>query len=166
MLLFLLLFTRLYHDVRIDHVAATQWTHIRVVACVERVTQVPWGQRSPVKYTLQLPPEYHPNRPYPVLIALHNGNERPADMIALWGPEAARNGYILAAPDWNNGLAGEYGFLDRWEENERELRTALALHRELGDLEAAGRILRLLSTTLWRLCRGAGALAVQWCADG
>ena len=55
----------------------------------------------------------------------------------------------------HEGLAGEYGFLDRWEENERELRTALALHRELGDLEAAGRILRLLSTTLWRLCRGA-----------
>ena len=54
----------------------------------------------------------------------------------------------------HEGLAGEYSLLDRWDEAEQELRTALALRRELGDDVRAGADLRLLSTTLWRLCRG------------
>jgi DNA-binding CsgD family transcriptional regulator len=54
----------------------------------------------------------------------------------------------------HEGLAGEYSLLDRWEEAEQELRTALALRSELGDDVQAGEDLRLLSTTLWRLCRG------------
>src|SRR5215469_3910803 len=52
------------------------------------------------------------------------------------------------------GIAGEYSLLDRWEETEEALRAALALRRELGDHLAEGRDLRLLSKTLWRLCRG------------
>ena len=54
----------------------------------------------------------------------------------------------------HEGLAGEYSLLDRWDEAEQKLRTALALRRELGDDVRAGEDLRLLSTTLWRLCRG------------
>jgi hypothetical protein len=100
-------------------------TDPRLSQPVERVTQVPWAQRAPVKYALQLPPEYHPNRPYPVLIALHNGNEKPSDAIAEWGPEAAKNGYVLAAPNWNDGLASEYKY------SEGEHAVVLELIRDL-----------------------------------
>jgi DNA-binding CsgD family transcriptional regulator len=55
----------------------------------------------------------------------------------------------------HEGLAAEYALLDRWEETERALRAALACRRELGDAVRAGADLRLLATTLWRLCRGA-----------
>ena len=52
------------------------------------------------------------------------------------------------------GLADEYALLDRWEEAEQARRAALALRRELGDTESVGKNLRILSRTLWRLCRG------------
>ena len=55
------------------------------------------------------------------------------------------------------GLAGEYALLDRWEEAERALRAALELRREIGDQRNVGENLHRLSTTLWRLCRGAEA---------
>jgi DNA-binding CsgD family transcriptional regulator len=51
-------------------------------------------------------------------------------------------------------LAGEYALLDRWTDAETELRAGLAIRRELGDVVSAGQDLRLLSTALWRLCRG------------
>ena len=51
-------------------------------------------------------------------------------------------------------VAGEYALLDRWEETERALRAALDLRRQLGDDLSIGEDLRLLSRTLWRLCRG------------
>ncbi|HEY7012773.1 MAG TPA: AAA family ATPase [Streptosporangiaceae bacterium] len=54
----------------------------------------------------------------------------------------------------HEGVAGEYSLLDRWEEAERALRIALKLRRELSDDLSAGKDLRRLSTTLWRLCRG------------
>ena len=52
------------------------------------------------------------------------------------------------------GVADAYALLDRWEDAEQARRAALALRRELGDQECVGRNLRILSTTLWRLCRG------------
>src|SRR5215471_10337724 len=52
------------------------------------------------------------------------------------------------------GAATEYSLLDRWEQAEGARRTALALRRELGDKEKVSANLRLLSATLWRLCRG------------
>ena len=58
----------------------------------------------------------------------------------------------------HEGLAGEYALLDRWEETEAALRTALAIRREIGDQVKIGTNLHLLSTTLWRLCRGAEAM--------
>jgi pimeloyl-ACP methyl ester carboxylesterase len=74
----------------------------------ERQTQVPWTQNKPVPYLLQLPPEYQPSRSYPVLIVLHGGGERPIEALARWSKEGARQGYILAAPDW--GGAGGYNY--------------------------------------------------------
>jgi DNA-binding CsgD family transcriptional regulator/tetratricopeptide (TPR) repeat protein len=52
------------------------------------------------------------------------------------------------------GVAGEYSLLDRWEEAEVALRAALELRRQLGDDLSIGEDLRLLSRALWRLCRG------------
>ena len=52
------------------------------------------------------------------------------------------------------GVAGEYALLDRWEETEHALRAALELRRQLGDNLSTGEDLRLLSRALWRLCRG------------
>jgi DNA-binding CsgD family transcriptional regulator/tetratricopeptide (TPR) repeat protein len=63
-----------------------------------------------------------------------------------------RDGPTLAA--LHEGAAREYSLLDRWEEAERALRTALRLRRRLRDDLSAGRDLRRLCTTLWRLCRG------------
>ena len=74
----------------------------------QRQTQVPWTQIQPVPYVLQLPKEYHPTRQYPVLIVLHATGERPIDALGPWSIEAARQGYIVAAPDW--GGAGGYNY--------------------------------------------------------
>jgi pimeloyl-ACP methyl ester carboxylesterase len=60
-------------------------------------------------YQLKLPPEYHLGRPYPVLIALHNGGESGKDMIKRWADDAAAHGYILACPDWDQG-SGVYTY--------------------------------------------------------
>ncbi len=54
----------------------------------------------------------------------------------------------------HEGVAGEYALLDRWEDAESALRAALELRRQLGDDLSVGEDLRLLSRTLWRLCRG------------
>jgi DNA-binding CsgD family transcriptional regulator/tetratricopeptide (TPR) repeat protein len=59
---------------------------------------------------------------------------------------------ILAA--LHEGAAGEYALLDRWPETEAALRTALAFRRQLGDGLNVGKDLFVLSTALWRLCRG------------
>ena len=54
----------------------------------------------------------------------------------------------------HEGVAAEYALLDRWPETEASLRKALAFRRELGDAVSAARDLCILSTALWRLCRG------------
>ena len=113
----------------------------------------------------------------PALLAHHAEGAGDARAVLRYAPEAARQSAAFgahreaaaqferalrfaddtgkAAPaSWHEGLAGEYSLLDRWEEAEHELRAALMLRRELGDDVRAGEDLRLLSTTLWRLCRG------------
>jgi hypothetical protein len=54
-----------------------------------------------VKYLVQLPPEYHPGRAWPVLIALHQASETAKDALRRWSEQAGRNGYIVAAPQWS-----------------------------------------------------------------
>src|SRR5690606_14671279 len=49
-------------------------------------------------YLVQLPPEYHPYRSYPVLVVLHGAREDAKTMLGRFTELAARNGYILAAP--------------------------------------------------------------------
>ncbi len=66
----------------------------------ERKSEVPWSAYKPVDYALQLPPEYHPGRAYPVLIVLHNAGEKHTEAMARWSAEGQRRGFILAAPVW------------------------------------------------------------------
>ena len=113
----------------------------------------------------------------PALLAHHAEGAGDAKAVLRHAPEAARQSSALGAHreaaaqferalrfaddgDWpvlaslHEGLAREYSLLDRWEEAERPLRTALQLRRELGDELSTGTDLRALSKTLWRLCRG------------
>ena len=54
-----------------------------------------------------------------------------------------------------DGLADEYGLLDRWEDSLEARETALELWRDAGDELREGDGVRRLSTAFWRLCRGA-----------
>jgi DNA-binding CsgD family transcriptional regulator len=113
----------------------------------------------------------------PALLAHHAEGAGDAQAVLRHAPEAAVRSAALGAhreaaaqyeralrisknPDkpalaaLYEGAATEYSLLDRWEEAEQARRTALALRRELGDEEKVGANLRILSTTLWRLCRG------------
>jgi DNA-binding CsgD family transcriptional regulator len=52
------------------------------------------------------------------------------------------------------GLAAEYALLDRLDDAEAALRTALEVRRELGDATPVGDDLGMLSGVLWQQCRG------------
>jgi tetratricopeptide (TPR) repeat protein len=122
----------------------------------------------------------------PAVLAHHAEGAGDDKAVLRHAPEAARRSSALgahreAAAQFERALrfaggldkpalaalqecaVGEYALLDRWEETERALRAALTLRRDLGDGLHVGDDLRLLSTTLWRLCRGqeAGRAAEQ-----
>jgi predicted esterase len=61
-------------------------------------------------YFVQLPPEYRHTRPHPVLIVLHQAGQQPSDILRCWADAAAKNGYILVAPDWQGGLSNKYNY--------------------------------------------------------
>lgn len=82
----------------------------------ERRTQLPGASRSPATYWVQLPPEYRPGRPYPLLVLLHDDDERPIRMLQRFQDEAMRRGYVVVAPEWGAGFGGSY----RYEEEERQ----------------------------------------------
>lgn len=82
----------------------------------ERRTQLPGVSRSPTNYWVQLPPEYRPGRPYPLLVLLHDDDERPNRILHRFQAEAMRRGYIVVAPEWGAGFGGGY----RYEEEERQ----------------------------------------------
>ena len=113
----------------------------------------------------------------PALLAHHAAGADDDQAVLRHAPEAARRSAALGAhreaaaqferalrfadglgpparAALHEGAAGEYALLDRWDEAELALRHALALRRELGDDLLVSHDLRLLSTTLWRLCRG------------
>src|SRR5262249_29257242 len=54
-------------------------------------------------YLLQLPPDYHPLRSYPVLIVLSGSRDKADETLSRFSGEAAKHGFILAAPLWNGG---------------------------------------------------------------
>jgi pimeloyl-ACP methyl ester carboxylesterase len=60
---------------------------------------------QPTEYSVLLPPEYHPSRSYPAIVALHcSGAASPAERtqaaIRWWSAEATRRGYIVIAPEY------------------------------------------------------------------
>lgn len=61
-------------------------------------------------YHLQLPPEYHHLRPFPVLVVLHDGSQTATQMLKAWSVLAAKNGYILVAPEWTRNGNKTYGY--------------------------------------------------------
>ena len=54
----------------------------------------------PSEYAVLLPPEYHPSRTYPAVLALHDGRG-PRAATEWLAHEAARRGYIVIAPEYN-----------------------------------------------------------------
>jgi enterochelin esterase-like enzyme len=80
-----------------------------VVGTAEFSAESNRGGRA-IKYNVQLPPEYHPSRPWPVLVVLHQTDEGPKDAMQRWAAEAARNGYILAAPAWQSAPGAAYDY--------------------------------------------------------
>jgi pimeloyl-ACP methyl ester carboxylesterase len=69
-----------------------------------------FGRRYGRPYLVQLPPEYTHGRPYPLLMVLHNSDEKPKAILERWSEQARQNGYILIAPEWGGGLRGAYSF--------------------------------------------------------
>ena len=113
----------------------------------------------------------------PAMLAHHAEGARDEKAVLRYAPDAARRSAALGAhreaaaqyeralrfaseldragmAALQEGLAGEYSLLDRWEEVETALRGALELRRQLGDTLSIGEDLYLLSGTMWRLCRG------------
>ncbi len=78
-----------------------------------------------VKYRVQLPPEYHPQRAYPVLVVLPNIHDDLMEVLNRWGSLAGTHGYLLVLPQWAGLGQQEYGYTDR----ERE--TVLAVLNDL-----------------------------------
>lgn len=65
---------------------------------------------EPTEYTVVLPPEYHPLRSYPAVVALHDGNG-PRSALDWLSAEAARRGYIVVSPEYLlPGQGKEYGY--------------------------------------------------------
>ena len=113
----------------------------------------------------------------PAVLAHHAEGAGDEKAVLRHAPEAARRSAMLGAhreaaaqyeralrfanrldrpglAALQEGVAGEYALLDRWEDTESALRAALELRRQLGDNLSIGEDLRLLSRALWRLCRG------------
>jgi pimeloyl-ACP methyl ester carboxylesterase len=85
------------------------------------------GGKKGISYYLRLPPEYSHSRQYPVLLVLNNQGENNSRSLDRWAKAAAEHGYILAAPKWDNGLAGPYLYSE--EEHECVLETLRDLRR-------------------------------------
>lgn len=89
------------------------------------VVQVPGTPEGfPVKYHVQLPPEYDPYHHYPVVLTLHNAQATPDAQLLWWAGEydtklkmrrgqAARHGYIVIAPEWTKEGQGRYEYSAR-----------------------------------------------------
>jgi pimeloyl-ACP methyl ester carboxylesterase len=73
-------------------------------------SEFPSSYRKGPSYFLQPPPEYHHGRSYPVLFVLHEGGEKPEDMLKRWSSLAAQHGYILVAPEWRAGSGDSYEY--------------------------------------------------------
>ena len=61
-------------------------------------------------YLVQLPPDYHHQRSYPVVIVLHGSREPKVEVtLKRFSEEAAKRGFILVAPNWTGGKTPQRG---------------------------------------------------------
>jgi DNA-binding CsgD family transcriptional regulator/tetratricopeptide (TPR) repeat protein len=113
----------------------------------------------------------------PAVLAHHAEGAGDVAAILRYAPAAARRSAALGAhreaaaqyqralryagtadpptlAELHEGLAVEYSLLDRLEESETALRTALRFRRELADSMRIGEDLSMLSGILWQRCRG------------
>lgn len=113
----------------------------------------------------------------PAVLAHHAEGAGDFAAVRRYAPEAARRSAALGAhreaaaqyqralryadaadlpglAGLHEGLAAECSLLDRLEESEAALRTALQVRRELGDAMGIGEDLGMLSAILWQQCRG------------
>ncbi len=75
---------------------------------------------GPVRYLVQLPPDYDPLRTYPTIVALNGHGFRPELQLDYWagGPhptrgrsgQAMRHGYIVVAVDWLEPHQATYNY--------------------------------------------------------
>lgn len=75
-------------------------------ATAVRITLPAAGDEPPAAYWVMLPPEYHVDHSYPLIVALHSEKRPPEQELAFWagsatriGP-AQRHGYIVIVPDY------------------------------------------------------------------
>jgi DNA-binding CsgD family transcriptional regulator/tetratricopeptide (TPR) repeat protein len=113
----------------------------------------------------------------PAVLAHHAEAAGDVAAILRYAPEAARRSAALGAhreaaaqyqralryagpadlpglAGLHEGLAAECALLDRLEESEAALRTAVQFRRELADTMRVGEDLTMLSDVLWQQCRG------------
>jgi pimeloyl-ACP methyl ester carboxylesterase len=83
--------------------------------------------QAKVTYHVQVPAEYSHGRPWPVLIVLAAGGQQAKEMLEQWSELANASGYVLAAPRWEQGLAGTYNYSA--DEHATVIETLLDLRR-------------------------------------
>ena len=81
------------------------------------------GSAPPVRYLVQLPPEYDPYRRYPAIVTLHGAGTTASHQVDWWAGDwaeggwrkgqAARRGTIVIAPDWTSEHQREYQYSAR-----------------------------------------------------
>lgn len=79
-------------------------------------------------YLLQLPPNYHHQRAYPVLLVLDSSRFAAEEMLKRCSEEAAKHGFILAAPQWSTKKGLGTG---KWQYSARERGVVLDTLRDL-----------------------------------
>jgi hypothetical protein len=70
------------------------------------------GRRRATTYHVRVPPEYRHSRPYPLLIVLHDAGEKATAMLNRWTEAAAEQGFLVAAPEWEQYPNATYNFTD------------------------------------------------------
>jgi pimeloyl-ACP methyl ester carboxylesterase len=81
-------------------------------------------EEFPVRYDIQLPPEYDPYVRYPAIVTLHAAGGTPESQVTWWAGaadaksgerrgQAARHGYIVIAPAWTTSRQKAYEYSAR-----------------------------------------------------
>ncbi|MSR29906.1 MAG: hypothetical protein EXR99_00230 [Gemmataceae bacterium] len=73
--------------------------------------KIPSGRNKDLTYWVRLPPEYSPNRTYPLLFLFPKKGEKVVEQMAQWSTAADENGTILAGFRWGGG--GNYAFSEK-----------------------------------------------------